>query len=964
MKNNTLIILLFLIAIVQNGLAQGWERTITPTTSEEVSYTIKQTADGGYILGGAVSLNQFGAAEHSLIKLNHRGETQWQRTTSMNFMSSTIYDLKLTPDGGYIVAGGRRISGGNYNDAFLEKYDNLGNAQWMQVYTAAGTGGSAATEVELTPDGGYILSGSDQGKMLLLKTDSTGIMTWQKRLGTAINEGANSIEILPNNTGYILGGVEQVPSNQWLTKLVRVDMQGDTIWTKTYGSSGSIYMAGTVVLAPDGGFALTSNSNADIYVVKTDSSGNLEWEHTFGGSTYVDFGSDIQNTLDSGFVITGETYINPSSSKLFLLKLDAQGNTVWEKKYGSFGDRWQGHAVQALPDSGYVACGFRGAAGNNQRIIYAVKTDADGELYSSTLKGHVYYDQDSTCTNDSTDYPLAGRLVYAIKDSTTYVYGMTDSAGFYEFRLDTGIYEVRLADHYKYAYYDNASCVPDTFIKNIFFVGYTATADFPQAATVHCPLVEVNIGTALLRRCFTSYYNVSYCNHGTLDAINTEIEVRFDPFLSVDTTSLAFPFTNIGNNSYVFVVDTIGLGTCGSFTIPVYVDCDSTVIGQTHCVEVETYPDTNCLVPAWPGPNIQLNAICTGDSIQFTISNIGSSMSSPLNYYVYEDNVMVRMMPFQLNSGQSQVEYISSNGATYRIEAQQQSGFPSILGNSLIAVLVQHCNTQGSGSTGFVTIFPNLDGSPFFDIDCTENIGSYDPNDKRGFPKGYGAQHYIEQTTGLDYNIRFQNTGTDTAFSVVIIDTIAPELDLTSIQFGASSHNYSVHLSGEEHQIVEFAFNNIQLPDSNTNEAASHGFVQFTIDQKANNPLGTVINNQAAIYFDYNAPIFTNTTFHTIGEDFVEIQLISTESIADEADIRVKVMPNPFQSNATILVEGINNTEPLTLEVYNMVGQQVRRIMGNQNKFALERDNLQAGIYVFRIREEDKLHATGKFIVK
>ncbi|MEL6866888.1 MAG: T9SS type A sorting domain-containing protein, partial [Bacteroidota bacterium] len=114
--------------------------------------------------------------------------------------------------------------------------------------------------------------------------------------------------------------------------------------------------------------------------------------------------------------------------------------------------------------------------------------------------------------------------------------------------------------------------------------------------------------------------------------------------------------------------------------------------------------------------------------------------------------------------------------------------------------------------------------------------------------------------TVLSYHIRFQNTGTDTAFTVVIRDTLDNDLNLRSLVPGPSSHAYELDVL--PNRVLEFTFNDIHLPDSNTNEPASHGFVFFDIEV-ANRSLGTRIENSVGIYFDYNAPIITNTVLNT-----------------------------------------------------------------------------------------------------
>ena len=520
---------------------------------------------------------------------------------------------------------------------------------------------------------------------------------------------------------------------------------------------------------------------------------------------------------------------------------------------------------------------------------------------------------------------------------------------------------MKLLQNLANAYYENHSCVPDTINTTVGFSGDSKNFDFPQTAIIDCSLITVNLGTPQLRRCFWNYYTVSYCNDGTQDAISAAIKVELDPSLLVDTLNLPTPVTLLPNNTFLFTIDTIGVGVCGSFNIPLYVDCDSTVLGQTHCSQVSVTPDTNCIVPPWLGATIQLDATCLGDTIEVLLNNVGGNMATPLNYLVYEDNIMLRSQGFQLGAGQSQRFRFEAMGNTYRIEAEQPVGFPDLLGDAIVARVIERCN--GTNSLGLVTSLPNYDGSPFLDIDCRQNIGSYDPNDKQGFPAGIGVPNYITRDDRLDYNIRFQNTGTDTAFTIVVIDTLDPTLDISTLQVGASSHPYTMSVYGINEQIVAFTFNNILLVDSNANEPLSHGFIQFSIEQKANTPLGTVINNEAAIYFDFNAPIFTNTTLHTVGENFIPSIVIGVHQV-EEQNISVNVIPNPFRDYAVIEVEGLEVNAPLQLQVFNVMGQQVVSLQGNQNRFDIQRGTLGAGVYVFRVVEDGQVKATGKFIVR
>jgi len=149
-------------------------------------------------------------------------------------------------------------------------------------------------------------------------------------------------------------------------------------------------------------------------------------------------------------------------------------------------------------------------------------------------------------------------------------------------------------------------------------------------------------------------------------------------------------------------------------------------------------------------------------------------------------------------------------------------------------------------------------------INFTEEVRcSYDPNDKQVFPN-YGDSGYVlNQSTELEYLIRFQNTGNDTAFVVELKDSLALNLDESTFRLISQSHPLT-SIEIDSNRVLTFLFNNINLTDTITNEAESHGFVKFGIRAKENLPLNTSITNEASIYFDHNPPIVTNSTLNTI----------------------------------------------------------------------------------------------------
>lgn len=157
------------------------------------------------------------------------------------------------------------------------------------------------------------------------------------------------------------------------------------------------------------------------------------------------------------------------------------------------------------------------------------------------------------------------------------------------------------------------------------------------------------------------------------------------------------------------------------------------------------------------------------------------------------------------------------------------------------------------------------------DVDSTNNhsvdtaivVAAYDPNDKQVSPKGIREPGYILPSTSvLDYTIRFQNTGNYPATYVVVRDTLSPHLDLGQYRTIGSSHQF--RMTVEEDSILIFTFANIDLPAEINDPAGSQGFVKFQIGLDPNLPVGTKVENDVAIFFDFNPPIYTNTVLNTI----------------------------------------------------------------------------------------------------
>jgi uncharacterized repeat protein (TIGR01451 family) len=235
---------------------------------------------------------------------------------------------------------------------------------------------------------------------------------------------------------------------------------------------------------------------------------------------------------------------------------------------------------------------------------------------------------------------------------------------------------------------------------------------------------------------------------------------------------------------------------------------------------------------------------------------------------------------------------------------------------------------------------------------CLPVVASYDPNDKTAFLNGRPEFSKILPNEELEYLIRFQNTGNDTAFNIVIVDTLTTYLDASSVLPGVSSHPYSFEL--DKGHILRFSFRNILLPDSNTNEVASHGFVKFRVHQNPNNVLGNEIKNSAAIFFDYNAPIITNET---------NLKISIPSRTADlENRVYAQIFPIPAREKVQV---SLKNADAGTV-LWRMFDATGKLISNGQSSgttgFDIPRNGQPSGVYYCQFLMENGQTVFGKVI--
>jgi hypothetical protein len=420
MKKIYKIIFLFLLPSVfctlpsfsQTAPGIEWQNTIGGSDDDEL-WAIQQTADGGYILGGASFSNISGDKtedcngiwDYWIVKTDASGNIQWQNTiggSNVDVFSS----LQQTADGGYILGGYSysNISGDKtensmgQNDYWMVKTDSSGNIQWQN--TIGGSQSDVLHSLQQTKDGGYILGGWSDSNISgdktencvayyfdywIIKTDSSGNIQWQNTIGGNDFDMLYSIHQTVDG-GYILGGGSNSNISGDKTEnclgdgdywIVKTDSSGNIEWQNTIGGN-SIDQLSSVQQTADGGYILaglsisnisgdkTENSigDFDYWIIKTDSSGNIQWQRTIGGNDFDD-PSSVQQTVDGGYIVGGKSRSNISGDKtensfggddLWIVKINSTGSIQWQKTIGGNSNDWL-HSFQQTAEGGYILGG-------------------------------------------------------------------------------------------------------------------------------------------------------------------------------------------------------------------------------------------------------------------------------------------------------------------------------------------------------------------------------------------------------------------------------------------------------------------------------------------------------------------------------------------------------------------------------------------------------------------------------
>ena len=743
---------------------------------------------------------------------------------------------------------------------------------------------------DATEDDGLILSGTvDDSLGLLLRLDVEGNTLWTRTYSAIGTNDVGTfgsswiIEFLDvaaiGDSGYVVVGSGDAQGSQGRQNIImRLDSSGDHLWG---GSRGTIYYdvfayvdpidAVTVLVGGRTGGLSTSRATLERFNITTGLQiGGLAGHWGYSQPLAID------RADDGGYVLAGTLDFGFSS---FVVKSDASFDTLWTIDWDNFSAR----TIVGLADGSVIAAGDTVV----MRILPNGQMDWSKQLHVG----------DGAITD-----------MDVLPDGTILLAGWSDPADSYSWLVrldqagavvgtqrygDTGVMyrvsqlELLSGNHLRLI---GTAGVDSVLVIATESSGALGTCSYPAliyslnsftllpagVLSVTTPVAEplYQVATTGL----TAYTpNTIVCAGDVPWSASGTVFADADLDGSLDTGEPGFPFGAIsvspGNGLFftngqglfdfhTMVMDTYTLSHVGpgpwwqlttapSYTVPFTIN-DSTFtdldFGYTPAI------DTTSLVGS-----ITTSAFSCSGASQTHIGVLNQGTTTPQGVVSLALDTLVSFLgsnppPDSIIGGS--VYWSFDSLGWYQLWQQVLSlnmpGFLN-LGDTIRSTLVVWAD-DGNGTLAAVdtALWEEV-------ITC-----AYDPNDKLVTPKGSGPYGAIPfDTEWLTYTIRFQNTGNDTATTVVIEDLLSNDLDHGSLQVLGYSHPIS-GLNIGSGGLATFRFDNIQLPDSNVNEPASHGFVKFRVRMHPGLPHLTEITNNVGIYFDLNPPAITNTVLNTI----------------------------------------------------------------------------------------------------
>ncbi len=832
------------------------------------------------------------------------------------------------------------------SNTFIQKLDSNGNFVWGAT-VASSTSFNSARDLQIDAAGNLTIAGYLDG-------------TADFDIGVGIDSltATNGIYILRlSASGQYLGarGMENAYLIPDMGSVLALD------------DAANLYLVGVNHASVDVDLgAGVQQYNAvgmqDCFVVSYDSSFALRWSLPLSSSGQ-ELGYSIASDTTGVYVtgsFTGQTDVDPGPGTFFLN--NTAGTSGFIIKYGLGGQLiWAGELTSA--SGGAVPKAIDLDAGSGDVVLVGVY---NGACDMDPMAGV------SMISN------LLGDDIFAVRvDRNGQFLWVKHVGGLDGDAANNVTVDAVGAVYISTSFYDTIDMDPGPGTVQLTVVG----PNIPDAALLKLDAMGNFVWVAELSGNGTeTFADVTVDNQGNIHAVGSfQQTVDFNPS-PVDS----FPLTVLGYMDGFFLhyiqdsctdlgvqIDSVAHVTCAGQQG--YMAGQGTNGHPPYSYQWNTIPPTQSMMATTAIPGIYTLDVTDqlGCVAQRSVAVIGSNFPSGFDLQVnlvagvFRPGLQTNMVLDAYNAGCVPISGIVKLALDSQVTYQTATPLPaSIIGDTLIWNFPM-MNFDSAHFTANITVITDTTANNFdtlqFEAIVTPSVGdqqpldnfrldyrfpvvnSYDPNQISVYPPGHCEEHYVQRGTPLTYTVQFQNTGTAEALEVMIVDSIEANINFSTMTFRAASHPMILEVGPGN--VLKFMFHNIHLPDSNTNEPASHGYVIFDILAVSSISSGTVVSNQAAIYFDLNAPVWTNITSNTI----VDVIPACAVGVAENEPDELSIFPNPASVQLTL-----RSTAPIgEVTVYNLMGQSVLL-----SQF-VDAQELQIGVAVWP-KGIYLLHAQGK----
>ena len=870
----------------------------------------------------------------SLTGLHAQGNLDWWKIVGYGQLGATYEEITadrqcLDANGNLIMTGSfidsarfdnTVIKGAGSNDIFLTKYGSDGKLKWLRA-----------------------IGGSSDDFSPCVTSDKSG------------NIFAGSVLTLPAKVG-----TTSVSGKGMSLMLAKIDDKGNTLWVKTFpnttsstvsciktDASGNIYYAGsfrdTIVFGKDTLYAQMAGIS-NIFLVKFDSKGNVLWCSQAGDAQCNNMVLDaVGNCYMTGYVHQFATFGN-----IKLLNVKSLGFQLFIAKFNS-----SGKVIRAWSATGTgKSAGADLALGNHGELFVT------GDLYRDSI-----YFNGKNIAHHLSDVFVAGfDTSFSFKWVKTWGGPEDDMGRAITVQPKTG--EVIVAG----TFIDTANFDKNTLVGS---GGSTfLTSIQPSNGNINwIQMLSSDLNTSVIAGVGTDsakgdiylalsadYTNVSiYKYKSAAFHISGTVFKDQDKDGKMDGSDFGLAYTGVSINPGNYIVYSNSNGhydaylDSGKYKLaPVYPRFSSSTTTSPHTSNINSASpkdsaDFGLSIPDYYDLSVSVaneNRLRPGKSVNYNITakNAGTLPTYNATVSFTPDSILVYH--------KSSPSYGKKSGNTYSwnidtIQPGQVMYFSTQFGIPTAAQYGQNVIS----SANIVPLKKDTLPGDNYDTAITEVVSSYDPNEKS-----------VKEANGnLIYTIQFQNTGNDTAFLIVVKDTLDKNLNPETFNMISSSSPCTYSITNG---VLECRFENINLPEKSLNEEASQGFFRFSARPYSNVSFGTAIDNTADIFFDFNAAVATNTVTSILNSTLTGIEKKS------HVDGNIYSYPNPFSEYTTIVLP--ENIGSYSYALYNELGKQVEfKSNLNGKQFQLSKNGHTSGIYLLRVLDaEQKEIGTMKLIMK